>query len=81
MLTQISRCGLLLLLLWAVNGCVYQPHSGPTASVIPGTASSPEPIRGKYSTGAGDALGERMFIDNGLARGPILVETATLDRD
>jgi hypothetical protein len=80
MLTRfVSRFAVLLLC--SVTGCVYQARPGATASGLSGTGSSPEPIRGKYSMGAGDALGERMFIDNGLARGPVLIETAALDRD
>jgi hypothetical protein len=66
-----------LVLLCGATGCVYQPH--PASSVFTRESdASPEPIRGKYSMAAGDAVGERMFVDNAIARGPVLIETASI---
>ena len=72
-------CGMLLIC--GVTGCTFEPRPAPTALGVTAPAS-PEPIRPRLSMGAGDALGEHMFIDNRLAaRGPVLVETASLPRD
>lgn len=66
-----------LVLLCSATGCVYQPH--PAASVLTRESTAlPEPIRGNYSMAAGDVVGERLFIDNAIARGPVLIETASV---
>jgi hypothetical protein len=67
-----------MLLLCGVTGCTYQPRPAVAGPMSLATPSSPEPIRGTLSMGAGDALGERMFIDNAIARGPVLIETASV---
>jgi hypothetical protein len=69
-----------LVLLCGATGCVYQPHPGPSV-LTRESDTSPVAIRGKYSMSAGDAVGERMFVDNAIARGPVLIETASLSRD
>ena len=66
-----------LVLLCGATGCVYQPH--PASSLFTRESdASPEPIRGRYSMASGDAVGERMFVDNAIARGPVLIETASV---
>jgi hypothetical protein len=70
-----------MLLICGATGCTFEPRPAPTTlrETIP---AYPEPIRPRLSMGAGDALGEHMFIDNRLAsRGPILVETASIAGD
>ena len=72
-------CGMILVC--GVTGCTFQPRPAPNA-MGETTPAYPEPIRPRLSMGAGDALGEHMFIDNRLAaRGPVLVETASIPRD
>ena len=73
MLARFALCGTLLIC--TMTGCTFQP--GAAATVANGS-TTPEPIRGPISLGAGDALGERMFVNNAIARGPVLVETASL---
>jgi hypothetical protein len=69
-----------MLLLCGATGCTFEPRPAPTT--LRETSSFPEPIRPRLSMGAGDALGEHMFIDNRLAaRGPVLVETASIAGD
>lgn len=76
----LAICGALLVS--ATTGCQTGQTSavaGHERSPLISQAAPAFTPAGAMQMGSGDALGQQMFVDDALARGPVLVDTATAD--